>query len=43
MCQIMSLNYETKVILDRGLLEHNPSRLKKILPRTLSKFNQVFL
>ena len=43
MGQIMSLNYETKSIIDRGLLEHNPSRLGKILPRTLSKPHQAFL
>ena len=43
MGQIMSLNYETKTIIDRGLLEHNPSNFNKILPRTLSNFNQVSL
>ena len=43
MGQIMSLNYETKTIIDRGLLEHNPSNFNKILPRTLSNFNQASL
>lgn len=38
--QNMLLNYETKSIIDRGLLEHNPAHLSKILPRTLSSLTR---
>lgn len=41
MGQNMSLNYEIKSIIDRGLLEHNPAQLSKILPKTLSSSDKV--
>ena len=35
--QILVLNYESKIIIDRGLIEKNPSLLHQALLRTFSK------
>ena len=41
MAQIMSLNYDVKIIIDKGLLEHDPNQLGRLLPRTLSNSDQA--